>query len=437
MNNWPILVVLVSALFSGLFSTLIMSLRSFSRAKLMLVATRRSTRTADRLTPIIDNIPDHVLALSIMRVLSNLTIVGALYYEFVGPGISFTWIALLTATLVAGAITYIVGMVVPVSIANHAGEVVLCCLATLIRVCYFLTLPLTRPLRFVDVIVRRLAGVAEFTEAEELERELISVVAEGESEGSLSETERDMIEAVVEFRSTSVAAVMTPRTEIEGFEITDDLGFIKKFIEEAGHSRIPVYEEDLDHIAGILYAKDLLSYLGKDPNDFKLRSVLRQPHFVPESKKISELLAELQREKVHIAIIVDEYGGTAGLITIEDVIEEIVGEITDEYEPATETPPEILLLPNERAVVVDGRAYIDDVNDKLEDIGQQLPENEEYDTVGGFVITALGHMPDPGEVFSQNGFFVTVLEAEPTRVTRVRVEFRETESAEIANGNGT
>jgi magnesium and cobalt transporter len=218
---------------------------------------------------------------------------------------------------------------------------------------------------------------------------------------------------------------MTPRTECEGFELTDDLEFIRHFIQTAGHSRIPVYEGDFDHVIGILHAKDLLRFLGHDVRSFKIRSVLRKPTFVPETKPLTHLLDEFQQNKVHMAIVVDEYGGTAGLVTIEDVLEEIVGEIEDEFEPATETPPSIELDEASRAVVVDARAYIDDVNDILENIGAALPENDGYDTVGGFVLATLGHMPVSGEQWRQNGYIIHVIDAEPTRVTRVRITFRE------------
>ncbi|MEC9373790.1 MAG: hemolysin family protein, partial [Planctomycetota bacterium] len=310
-------------------------------------------------------------------------------------------------------------------IADHAGHVVVHRCAGLVRLLFFLTWPFARALAFIDLVIKRLAGVEDLTDEEELERELMSVVSEGEEEGALDENERQMIEAVVEFRSTTVDQIMTPRTEVEGFELTNDLNYIRAFIEEAGHSRIPVYEGDLDHIAGVLYAKDLLRFLGRDVNGFDLRSILRRPTFVPETKPLRGLLQEFQQNKVHLAIVLDEYGGTAGLVTIEDVLEEIVGEIEDEYEPATETPPSIQLVEGQRSVICDARAYIDDVNDELEAIDASLPEGESYDTVGGFVLSILGHMPVAGESFTLNGFIVKVLEAEPTRVTRVQIDFRE------------
>jgi CBS domain containing-hemolysin-like protein len=283
-------------------------------------------------------------------------------------------------------------------------------------------MPLVAIARIADEIVRRLAGAKELTEEQELEEEIRSVVSERSEDGSLDETGRDMIEAVVGFHSTTVEEIMTPRTEIEGIEMTDDLNAVRDFIATAGHSRIPVYIGNLDQIAGLLYAKDLLSFLGGDASDFKLRPVLREARFVPETKRLDELLTEFQRDKVHMAIVLDEYGGTAGLVTIEDVLEEIVGEIYDEYEPETDAPPEIRVIPDERAAIVDARAHVDDVNDELEALGAELPEHEDYETVGGYVVTSFGHIPVAGESFRHNGFIVTVLDAEPTRVGQVRIE---------------
>jgi CBS domain containing-hemolysin-like protein len=165
--------------------------------------------------------------------------------------------------------------------------------------------------------------------------------------------------------------------------------------------------------------KDLIPYVGQDSGQpFDLRSILREPYMVPESKPVHELLTEFKVSKVHMAIVLDEYGGTAGLVTIEDILEEIVGEIQDEYEPVDETPPGIERL-DEQTVLVDARLRVDDLMDELD---LELPEDRDYDTVGGFVLATLGHLPQAGEQFDFDGVRVTVTEAERTRVNRVRVE---------------
>lgn len=424
MTTEALWIAILLAAVGSFFSALHMSLRAASRGALKALAGQNGKRK--RLQPILQDVEGHALAVSLPRVLCNLgTVVAALIWTTgVGEGAGVTWGGLSLAAGVSLVLLYVLGVVVPTSVSDHLAEAVVLRCARLLRFLRIVTFPFIRLARFVDIVVKRLGGVAELTEAEELERELMSVVTEGEHEGSLKQSERDMIEAVVDFRTRTVQEIMTPRTEIEGFELTDDLLFIKEYIRKAGHSRIPVYRDDMDHIIGILYAKDLLGHLAEDPGTFRLEPVLREPRFFPETKPISDLLLEFQRGEVHLGIVLDEYGGTAGLVTIEDILEEIVGEIQDEFEPIDEAPPEITVYFDERAAEVEARANIHDVNDRLEDMGVELPEDGDYDTVGGFVLANLGHIPVSGETFRRNGFLVTVLDAEPTRVTRVRIEFR-------------
>jgi len=244
----------------------------------------------------------------------------------------------------------------------------------------------------------------------------------------VADDQKQMIEAIFDLRETDAGAVMTPRTDIQGVELTARLDEVRTSLIEEGHSRVPVYRENLDDIVGILYAKDLLPLLeeGGSPRSgaaFDLKSLLREPMLIPESKDVLELLREFRATKVHLAIVVDEYGGTAGLVTIEDILEEIVGEIHDEYEEDAEGPG-VEPLDDGRARV-DARLPIDDLNDRLQ---LDVPEDEEYDTVGGFVLETLGHIPDVGESFESHGVKVTVEEAEKTHVVAVVVERVSTEA---------
>jgi CBS domain containing-hemolysin-like protein len=225
-----------------------------------------------------------------------------------------------------------------------------------------------------------------------------------------------MLEAVFEFPTTTVGEIMTPRTDVIGIEASADLDNVREMIQKHGHSRIPVYEENLDNIQGILYAKDLLRYVGTDL-PFEMGEVLRHALMVPESKPLAALLADFKANKVHIAIVLDEYGGTAGLVTIEDIVEEVVGEIQDEYEPQDEKP-EFRKL-EDGSYEVEARMRVDDVNDEL---GLDWPEDEDYDTVGGFVFSTIGHVPEQGESFDFQDCRVTVIDVERTRVNQVRIE---------------
>jgi putative hemolysin len=259
----------------------------------------------------------------------------------------------------------------------------------------------------------------------------MSVVEEAQQSGQFDETEGRMIQALVGFRDTTVEQIMTPRTEVEALELTNNLGEVIRFIKQSRHSRIPVYEESLDHVVGMFYVKDLMRWLAGDGvrqsgKPFELKSILRPAYFVPETKTIRELLQELINKKVHAAMVADEYGGTSGLVSLEDIVEEIFGEIQDEYELAEDDAPELDVREDQRDATIDARAYIDDANEALAAIGLKLPEGEDYDTVGGLVITTMGRIPLAGETLLLEGeeaaVAITVLDAEPTKVLKVRVQ---------------
>lgn len=424
-------IALSTTILSGLLSALHFALRGFNRRKLEELAGDEGMK---RMEPVLRDIDGHVLAVGFMRVVCNVSIVVSMVLLFgaqtrgltahgVEPDAAITlgvW-RLFGAVAVASGLLYVFSFVIPMSVADHFGERLLLGTSSFVRLLHAFAIPI-RAVRLIDSGIRRLAGAHDVTEAEEHKEELLSVVTEGERGGNIDETEREMIEAVVEFSERTVEEIMTPRTEIEGFELTDNIAFIRQFIEKHGHSRIPVYEADYDHIAGILYAKDLIKWVGRDATGFRLKPILRPAIFVPESKALGELLNELRAKKVHIAIVLNEYGSTVGLVTFEDLLEEIVGEIHDEYEPIEETLSGVELDESTHAAEIEAREYITDANKALEPIGVELPEGEDYDTVGGYVLSAFGHIPVAGETFRSVSHIVTVLEAEPMRVIRVRVE---------------
>jgi CBS domain containing-hemolysin-like protein len=354
-------------------------------------------------------------------VLNLLILVGTVAF-FAAPGApGKNWVDLLWAFVLAGALISVFSVAVGYYWGIHAAEPLLAVSLPMLHAAYLVLRPLVSPLRFIDPLVRRLLGVSRMTpdDASEIEQEILDVVTEGEMTGLVDRQQKHMIEAVVEFGDTTVDEVMKPRTEVEGIEVSTCLDDVIRFAREAGHSRFPVYEDNLDRIVGVLYVKDLLDRLGADTqHPFDLRQVVRDAVFVPESKTLRDLLAEMQQEKVHMALVLDEYGGTAGLVTIEDILEELAGEIQDAYEPENEPEPTITRI-DDRTAEADGRVYVDDLNEELH---VEIPEDEDYDTVGGFVFSTLGHIPEPGETFDHENLRVTVLEAEKTRVNRIRVE---------------
>ncbi len=329
--------------------------------------------------------------------------------------------------LVAGTlISWLAFDPVATAIARHAGPATVSACFPLIRFFCAMRFVVSGVSSFTDEVIKRLSGanLESAGEQAEVEAELLRSIEQSHREGGLDEGAVALLENVVEFTSTDIGEVMTPRTDIDGLEYTDDLSEIRGFIGEIGHSRIPVYEEDLDHIVGILYAKDLVRWLGEKDPSFTLRPLLRRPIVVPETKQVADLLADFQRSEVHMAMVVDEYGGTAGLVTIEDVLEEIVGEIVDEHEPDDEEQPGLRPLPD-GSFEVDGNFHIDDLNEALE-LG--LPEDEEYDTVGGWLMACIGHVPETGEGHDENGHRFTAIATTPTQVERIAIVARPVEN---------
>ncbi|MEB3284940.1 MAG: hemolysin family protein [Candidatus Sericytochromatia bacterium] len=257
------------------------------------------------------------------------------------------------------------------------------------------------------------------------EDELRQLIADVREHGGLQQEETEMIESVIELRDTTAREIMVPRIDMVCVPADCHFDEALRVAITEGHSRIPVYEESPDNIIGLLYAKDLLGVLQGDyrPASIPLELV-RPPFHVPESKRVDELLKLMRTEKVHLAIVLDEFGGTAGLVTIEDILEEIVGEIRDEYD--AEEPAEIDLQ-SDGTLVVDGRANIDDVSAKL---GAQLP-TDDFDTIGGFVVGLLGRAPLSGEEVTWEGVRLQIEQVENRRVSRVRIWRRHTAPLEI------
>jgi len=245
------------------------------------------------------------------------------------------------------------------------------------------------------------------------EEELRLLVGAGEEEGLIEEDEREMIAGIFELGKTLAREVMVPRISVVAVEANTPLLEALDVVIEAGHSRIPVYRDNMDNIVGILYAKDLLNYLRDGQTNVPLCDMVREAYFIPESKHVDELLQELQERKVHIAIVVDEYGGTAGLVTIEDLIEEIVGEIQDEYDREEPFMERI----SEDEIIFDARVDLDDVNRLM---SLNLP-TEYGDTLGGLVFSELGKIPVPGDWVQVNGVTIEVLSVVGRRIKKVRV----------------
>jgi CBS domain containing-hemolysin-like protein len=283
-----------------------------------------------------------------------------------------------------------------------------------------LTLPLSVGARLLDAILHRIVGRKhEELDEQAIEEEIRTIVGEGHREGLLEDEAREMIEGVIDLGDAYVSQIMTPRTDMHMIHVETPWDQMLSEVIESGHTRIPVYDRTRDDIVGLLYSKDLLPELATgDPNSrTPLREIVRKPLFVPETKAVDDLLAMFQQLRMHIAVVLDEYGGVSGLVTIEDVLEEIVGEIDDEYDP--ETVADIHVVDDDTCEAL-GRAHIDEINAAMK---LELPEDGDYDTIGGLVFSELGRVPQAGEsVVWQEKVRISVLEATRRRIDRVRIE---------------
>jgi putative hemolysin len=326
-------------------------------------------------------------------------------------------VALIVVTLLLSLFTIVFGELVPKSLALAHTEQFALRLSGFIVVLLRLLGPLVGALTAVTNAVSRLLGAGEQSQGVMSTQELSLLVERGGEQGILEAEEEQMIQAVIELGDQRVHEVMVPRIAMISLPAGATLDEAVDTLIDEGHSRIPVYEETIDEIVGILYAKDLLPFLkGSAAERPGLRSILRTPVFVPESMSVDDLLHEFQRRKVHLAVVLDEYGGTAGLVTIEDLLEEIVGEIQDEYD---EEEPLIVRLSDDEARI-DGRADVDDL-EELFDTNLGLEDADQYDTVGGLIYHRIGGVPKPGDQIYVDGLTLTVETTDGRRVGKVLV----------------
>ena len=262
---------------------------------------------------------------------------------------------------------------------------------------------------WLESLVRKLKGRSRAL----TEKELQEAINSSEEEGILNESEGDMLQSIFEFGDTIVREVMVPRTDMICCPADSSLSDFLALIIRSGHSRVPLYQGSMDKIVGVVYAKDLLRNWGASDENLSLIDVMRVPYFIPETKRIEDLLVDFRTRRVHMAIAVDEYGGTSGLITIEDLIEEIIGDIQDEYDrevPRVEVQTDGTLL-------VDARTSVEELEEYYE---IDIPR-EKFDTVGGYIFHLLGHVPQAGEKVRDNGLILMVEESDERKIGVVRV----------------
>ncbi|HET7726832.1 MAG TPA: hemolysin family protein [Candidatus Limnocylindrales bacterium] len=435
-----------------IIATLVLLNGVFVAAEIALVSIRRTRveqlleegkRGAGRVRRLVDD-PGRFLAV----VQIGVTFIGFLASAFAGVTLSeglgvvlartgidpdtARALALVGVTVILSLVTIVFGELVPKSLALAHPEGFALTLGRPIDLLGRILSPLVRFLTWATNTISRALGADVSRESQITAEELRLIVERGGEQGILEAEEEQMIHAVIELGDRRLHEVMTPRIAIVALPATATFEDAIDRIVEEGHSRIPVYETTVDEIVGILYAKDLLPFLkATDGERPSLRSLLRTPVFVPESMTIDDLLHEFQRRKVHMAIVLDEYGGTAGLLTIEDLLEEIVGEIQDEYD----VEEELVVKLSDDEARVDGRAAVDEL-EELFDLVLALEDEDEYDTVGGLIYHRIGGIPSPGDQIEVPPLRLTVESTDGRRVGKVLVVREREESGEAAEGDG-
>lgn len=321
-------------------------------------------------------------------------------------------------TLITSYFSLVLGELAPKKIAMQKPEKVSFAVVPVLLFVSKVTKPFVKILSVSTNAVVRLFGLDPNADEEEVtEEEIRMMVDVGQEKGVIEDVQKEMINNIFEFDDIDVADIMTHRTDMACVDVEDSLADIIQLSMEEGYSRIPVYEEDPDNVVGIVYIKDLLKYIGSSlPEALHLKDVMRKAYYVPESKRCGALFAEMTEKHIQMAIVVDEYGGTAGLVTLEDIVEAIVGNIQDEYDNEDVEISKI----NETTFTIDGVTDLEEVEEQL---GIQFPEDD-YDTLGGFIISQLGFLPQDGDMNAVEFLNIrfTVLNVEERRIGKVKVE---------------
>ncbi len=335
-------------------------------------------------------------------------------------------VSLVLVTIMISYFSLVLGELAPKKIALSKSEKVSYKVVGFLLFFMKITKPFVKILSFSTNAVVRLFGIDPSQDEEQVtEEEILMMVDAGEEKGVIENAQAEMINNIFEFDDIDAGDIMTHRVDMTAVEADEPISEVIKVAIEEGYSRIPVYDDDPDNIIGVVYVKDLLRYIGKElPTDKSIREVMRDAYFVPETKKCGELFAEMSEKRVQIAIVVDEYGGTAGLLTLEDILESIVGNIQDEYDNEDEEIAKI----NDNAFTVEGATDLDEVNEL---IGANIPEGD-YNTIGGFIISELGYLPKDGDMdtVELDNIKFTVLSVEDKRIAKVKIDIKPKEEQE-------
>ena len=410
-----VVVLIILLVLSGFFSSAETALFTISKAKAIHLAKQKGP--TNKLIKKMKDDPHRLL--STILIGNNIVNVGA---SAIATAITIGLLESHAVGIATGVMTFLIlifGEFFPKSIATRNNILVA---RLVIFPLYWLSVlftPLIVFLNFIPKLTGKILKKPQVTEAE-----LMTFVEVVEEEGEIKEEERELIHNIFEFDDTSASEIMTPRADMFVIEVNEELKLEE--IINSGFTRIPVIEGDIDHVVGILYIKDLFKHQATSDEAVDVRKIMRKPYFVPENKKLDSLLHQFKKRKQHLAIIVDEHGGIPGLITLEDALEEIVGEIVDETD---RFEPHIVKLKNDEWRVL-GKSEIDEVNDK---IPMDIPDSKDYDTFSGYVLNQIGRIPQEKEEILLGDFLVTVNEMDGNRIREYIVCQKDIEARQEAS----
>jgi putative hemolysin len=408
-----VFLLVLSAIFSG-SEVAFFSINNLLKEKLAKLSSKR----AQNVLKLVKNPRKLLISILIGNTLVNVTLASfaaILLMQIADTPRLSPQMAVLINVVVITFVILVVSEITPKILALKNPLKIALNLSFFILLCYYLVLPITFVLAKVTDYLIKILHLKESEKESRLQsREFQALLELGEEQGELEQEEKELIHHIFEFGGTSVREIMVPRIDMICVDFDTTILDLLSVIKSKGHTRIPVFNESIDKIGGIINAKDLLPFMGNSTQKPDLLKMARPAMFVPESKKIDDLLRNFQSEQQHMAIVVDEYGGTSGLVTLEDVIEEIVGEIRDEYDKEQSLYQKI----DDKTTIVDAKIDIESLNEL---INIDLPDSDDYDTLGGFILENIGSLPEDSQIIEHGDFEMVMEKVEKNRIVSIKI----------------
>ncbi len=406
--HWFVILLILS----GIFAYYEMLFKIFSRVKIRSMLQGEIEEREKNLKETFDS---RLLQISVQLALILVNIPVVIWFFIVAEDLIMknTFLCRLTAFGSAFIVLAILNVLLPAALVRKKRSQFTALEIYFLKLVHYVFCLFSKPIWKIIIWARSLNSFQEDFDASKQEMETETIIDVGEEEGLIEENQKKLMNSIVEFSETVVREIMVPRTDMSCIEVSSNLDDFRRLIIDTGYSRFPVYEGKIDHVIGIVNAKNLFAYWEAEKQSASIKDFMRPPYFIPETKKVTDLLQEFQREKIHMAIVVDEYGGVEGLVTLEDILEEIVGEIQDEFDHETDT----LKVIDNNTIIVDARINIEEIEDFF---SVSFPE-EDYETVGGFIFQQTGKVPVVGEQIRFKSLLFSVDKADDRRIISVKI----------------